>query len=461
MSVMGFLKWDLKHTYGAFEEYYAGELGEAFRRQKQKRKQLVYAYGLHHEKRYEEALEPLVSLFRRCDSDEDRRAVVLGMALCLQSLGQNEKAEKLYRQILEFKPFDGTVLTNLGLILMKTCRFREAEDLLGRAVTIDAGNAKARQNLGILLFRMGFYDRAIPLLVQVMALEPKNYVVATLLARCHAARENWDEADRWADTAINLGQSPEHQEAELAHTLSAVHDPRDMAPGVAEAFFAWRQRTGKESIIGGLARTPFGRSYVGGEALGEAPLDAAGKPMRQLAAIFCEEFPGIGLPEEGLIRIFIAADEHWGMDLTAPNVQRGFRVLYDREFDRLTPGPHPGGGPFPVRGKFWLTVHTRVNQPMPACDYRFGEAFGGEPEEDLCEVINDVYHRLGGYPFSYEWDPREDGRYAHYDQLLFQLDTMPWGDLGVQIGDGGCMKFCIPSEKLAAGDVSDVLYWWD
>ena len=263
--------------------------------------------------------------------------------------------------------------------------------------------------------------------------------------------------EHWANLAIERGQDAEQLEKALNNTLGVLHDPADMDPETAAAFRSWRQKTGRESIICGLSPDAATRSYMGGEALGTPPTDGSGKPMRQLAAIYCEEFPGIGLPQEGLIRIFIAADSTWGMDLDAPNVQRNFRVLYDREFGHLTPGTHPGGGAFPVRGKLRLRIHTRVMQPMPACDYRFREDF----DDDLCAEITDAFHRMGGYPCSYQWDPREDGRYAHYDQLLFQLDTMDWGQWGVFIGDGGCMKFCIPSDALAAGDFSDVLYWWD
>ena len=104
-----------------------------------------------------------------------------------------------------------------------------------------------------------------------------------------------------------------------------------------------------------------------------------------------------------------------------------------------------------------LRYAAAVSGSMSACDYRFREDF----DDELCGEITDAFHRMGGYPCSYQHDPREDARFARYDQLLFQLDTMDWGQWGVYIGDGGCMKFCIPSDALAAGDFSDVLYWWD
>ena len=460
-GVMGFLKWDLKYSCGAYEKYYVNELGDAFRSETQKRRQLVYAYGLHHEKRCEAALEPLASLFRRSRTDEDKRAVVLGMALCMHELGRWEQAEQLYRQLLDFDPNYGTVLTNLGVMALERGKYRDAEALLDRAAALDEGNAHVRLNLGSLYFRLGYYERAIPLLERAHALEPRLSDSAATLARCFCILEDGERAEHWAKCAMEQGLNAEQMEQVLEITRGVLHDPADMSPQTAAEFRAWRQRTGIESIICGLTPEAGTRSYVGGETLGTPPADASGKPLRQLAAIYCEEFPGIGLPEEGLIRIFIAADDTWGMDPRNLNVQKSFRVLYDREYAHLTPGTHPGGGAFPVRGKLKIRIHTRLTQPMPACDCRFAEAYGVEPADEFCEVITDAFHRMGGYPCSNHHDPREDARYAHYDRLLFQLDTMDWGEWGVFIGDGGCMKFCIPSEKLAAGDFSDVLYWWD
>ena len=95
MGVMGFLRWDLPSTASAYEAHFARELGDAFRGNRQKRKQLIYAYGLFGEKRYQEALEPLVSLLQRSENDEDRRSVLLAMALCASRLDRPDKAEEL------------------------------------------------------------------------------------------------------------------------------------------------------------------------------------------------------------------------------------------------------------------------------------------------------------------------------------------------------------------------------
>lgn len=461
MSVMGFLKWDLKHSCSAYETFYAQELEGAFPAEKQKRRQLIYAYGLYHEKRWQEALEPLQSLLRRSRTLRDRRAVLLAMALCLDDLGARTQAEQVYQVLVKENPNYSVARSNLGLILLGQGRFSEAQAQLRLAVSLDRTNAHAWLNLGALHHFLGQYRLAIPPLEEAAARNEKLHGACSTLARCHASLENWEEARRWADLAVQRGEDPGWMDAALENTRSVFRDLSELSPETAALYRSWREKTGKPSIIAGLAPVSRFRSYVGGEPLGTPPVDADGVPMRQLAAIFCEEFPDAGLPAQGLIRIFIAVDRHWGMDLEHPNIQRGFRVLYDREFSHLTPGPRPDDDGFPVRGKLWLTIHTRVTQAMPACDHRFARTFSGEPEDDFCEAVTDAFHRIGGYPCSYQSDPREDPAYAHYDQLLLQLDSMDGGDWGVFIGDGGCMKFCINGEKLAAGDVSDVLYWWD
>ena len=60
--------------------------------------------------------------------------------------------------------------------------------------------------------------------------------------------------------------------------------------------------------------------------------------------------------------------------------------------------------------------------------------------------------QVGGYPSFVQADDRRswEERYRRYDALLFQLSS-----------DHGRMYFFIPSGNLAAGDFSDIMYWWD
>lgn len=469
-AVLGFLKWDLKHSYGAYEKYYMDELRTAFSGQEGQRKLLVYCFGLYHEKRFAQALEPLESLLRRCRNDEDRRAVLLARALCQTDLGRVREAEQSYLELLKGTPDYATARSNLGLLLLEQGRYRMAEQHLRRAVELEKDNAHARLNLGTLYFRTGQYEKAIPVLKEAAELNEKLFNACTALARCYAALDMPEQRDWYFELAVHRGQDPERLRRALQNTASVLPGGNAQTADSPDYLRGWQQRTGKPSLVVGLSRSPMGRSYIGGSALGQPPLDEKGKPMRQLAAIYCEEFPGVGLPEDGLIRIFIADNSAYGASLSQPNVQTGFRVLYDREYDHLKPGAHPGRGvKFPVLEQYGLQVHTRVNQPMPAGDYRFPAEFAAHQAkygpaysmDDFAEQINDTFHRIGGYPCFEQGDPRCDGRYAGYDTLLFQLDGMVDSEYQIILGDGEVLRFLIPAEKLAAGDVSDVLYWVD
>ena len=114
-------------------------------------------------------------------------------------------------------------------------------------------------------------------------------------------------------------------------------------------------------------------------------------------------------------------------------------------------------------------------------DYRFEQLFIGRwneafPEDDVIsvfdlddEVFDIVFtdensgfpaHKMGGYPFFTQADPRDEESEL-YDTLLFQLDTEFREEIGVMWGDIGVGNFFINREKLKALDFSDVLYNWD
>lgn len=448
MTFLGLLLWDLKQSHSAYKKRYEKELGTAFSHKKWQRRRLTYAWGAYHEKRYQAALKELDRLTARCD--EDRRSVLLVTALCLTNLDRQTEAEAVYRRLLEMFPEYATALSNLGLLLSEQGRCLEAEAYLLRAIQADSAHAHSRHNLGMMYVHLGRYEEAIPLLEQAAEMLPGKINNSTALARCHAALENWEESRRLADIAIERGQEAIPIERILRRIRDLFPEPSD-----PEAYRAWKDRTGRESLVLSIGPTRKGRSYAGGEPLGPAPMDPSGTPMRQLAAIFCEDFPGVGLPDRGLIRFFVTPDNQLGMDPTAPNVQRGFRVLYDLEFDHLTPGAHPGAGRFPIFGRPWLGLFARVRQPMPAWDYRFDREFDGVADDAFRRAVSCEFHRIGGYPRFQGPDPRKNELFDRYDQLLLQLDKLEWNGRKI------CMSFCIPSDNLAAGDFSDVLYWWD
>ena len=86
--------------------------------------------------------------------------------------------------------------------------------------------------------------------------------------------------------------------------------------------------------------------------------------------------------------------------------------------------------------------------------------------DDICEEINAYLlkeptgHKIGGYPYFIEYDPREEN--APHTFLLLQIDIdniegeeICWGNLG------GVANFFISPEDLVACQFDNVLYNWD
>lgn len=226
----------------------------------------------------------------------------------------------------------------------------------------------------------------------------------------------------------------------------------------------------------------------------EWPEGPGGEPLCFLAQLDMADLPPLpGFTEKGLLRLFVGEEPEFGLDPSDMAAQAGFRALWapDPEGAALRAAPEEAedglawgegpwavrfGGPFPSRPEdfdaraqsafagLWNAAHPDLpvagtrdagryasNRSLPLkLAIQAGEEAGDPPAV-----------QVGGYPsFVQAGDPRSwDDRYRRYDALLFQLSS----DHGryIEVGDGGRMYFFIPSEKLAAGDFSDIMYWWD
>lgn len=238
-----------------------------------------------------------------------------------------------------------------------------------------------------------------------------------------------------------------------------------------------------------MARDDLRASKVGGRPYWReeraAPTGSDGKPLYLLAQIDFSEIPRTlpGYPSQGLLQFFIADNDHYGADFDSGygpdvlSVQRGFRVVYwpdvaaapvdipvPPQFHKSPMLPHDPARPRRMRfeaGEEMLSVDDyRFDKLLGGSAYGAVEAFAATRKLDADNLFDALWqrysgsgHKLGGYPYFTQEDPRTQGPW----ELLLQLDSddeMMWGDVGV----GG---FFIAPEDLAKADFSRVMYTWD
>lgn len=221
------------------------------------------------------------------------------------------------------------------------------------------------------------------------------------------------------------------------------------------------------------------------------PVDSQGNQMTLLAQLnFAQLGTEAPLPAQGLLQFFIGQDDVFGIDFDQPDSQKDFRVVYHPEPDpALTleqiraldlPTHVEADCCTPVFQEAVFTAEKTVGYMGPEdgrFDALFREVVRAVTGEDIgeqnayqylgdadCRCLNDQLnntgHRLLGYPFFTQYDPREPE--GPYDTLLFQLDSdmidrkdlVLWGDCGVG-------NFFINREDLLRRDFSRILYNWD
>lgn len=207
-----------------------------------------------------------------------------------------------------------------------------------------------------------------------------------------------------------------------------------------------------ESKIGGLGYIPHDKDF---------PTDSNGNQLRLLAQIECDRIQLDGFMKSGLLQFWVLNDDVAGMEWDDQTKQDGFRVIYYPEVDKTVTKDE-------IESKFVKNefddddmhpVFRECGMSFEKFENRFVDDYQELPEEVYYENIG---HKVGGYPYFTQSDPRNDEMLEYYDFLLFQLDTDSIGEEDVVMwGDCGVGNFFINSEKLKNQDFSDVLYNWD
>ncbi len=231
-------------------------------------------------------------------------------------------------------------------------------------------------------------------------------------------------------------------------------------------------------------RPHIGQSKIGGNPYlplnADYPRNANGEPLTLLAQVNFAEMPPLpNFPSSGLLQFFIdGTDYSYGMDFEYQS-RENYRVVYHPEVTQDLAQFCSDFAPFqaasleedalPMNGEYRIVFQDVVQQPITCSDFRNELTNDWEKRDtQILDVLFDQYsgegHRIGGYPFFTQDDPR--AYLPHLQQhtiLLLQLDSDSGdGDADkVLWGDAGVGNFFITPEDLQRRDFGNVLFTWD
>ena len=223
---------------------------------------------------------------------------------------------------------------------------------------------------------------------------------------------------------------------------------------------------------------------------GTLPASVDGKPLFMLAQINCEQLPENTLyPKKGLLQFWIAATEAplYGLDYEAPCSNDFKRVIYYPTFGEALPIDDYtfDDENLPFNSKRQFALHFKKDTESISLEERaatqfffekWNEAFSthittideffDEVPDDICEEINAYLlkeptgHKIGGYPYFIEYDPREENDPHTFLLLQIDIDNIEgeeicWGNLG------GIANFFISSEDLDNCKFDNIFFHWE
>jgi uncharacterized protein YwqG len=205
------------------------------------------------------------------------------------------------------------------------------------------------------------------------------------------------------------------------------------------------------------------------------PVDSDNNYMYPLAQINCNELPALdNYPTSGYLQFYIANNDVYGINFDNLQDQTTFRVLYftneevkdfktDYSFldpvltSEYKPVNKPHRLQFSLKEEYFGMVDARFEEErMKKLDEIISRypSIGAELEDYVWDIESNG-HKMGGYAFFTQTDPRQDVNEDYI--LLLQIDS----DAAIMWGDVGVANFFIRPGDLAKRDFSKVMYSWD
>lgn len=196
------------------------------------------------------------------------------------------------------------------------------------------------------------------------------------------------------------------------------------------------------------------------------PIDKNGKAMIMLVQINFKEVPHLtDYPERGILQLFVPATDWYSEDNSCILYHEDTNVEVHECFDFLTDDLFDES-PIYTEHKLFFTKGIEFGGTE---DFRFGYTFNGmdyydyletlstKEQEELECFLDSAGHKIGGYAYFTQGDPRDYGAKSKNDVQLIQIDT----DEHIMFGDSGVAHVFINEADLREKRFENAYFYWD
>ncbi len=196
------------------------------------------------------------------------------------------------------------------------------------------------------------------------------------------------------------------------------------------------------------------------------PHDEQGQPMIMLAQLNFAEAPALPpYPREGILQLFVSPTDWVGMDdycvlfhpSTTDEAQADFSLLTSALYaDSPIYVEHTLS--FSLETEYGGAVDSRFTPDFAGKDYyAYQQTLPQEQQDELDRCCYNTGHKVGGYAFFTQSDPRSAAAEQAGDVLLLQLDT----DEEIMFGDSGVAHLFISPVALQNRQFDQAYFHWD
>lgn len=198
----------------------------------------------------------------------------------------------------------------------------------------------------------------------------------------------------------------------------------------------------------------------------EYPKDKLGNPMILLAQINFTETPQLeDYPTEGILQFFVSSTDWYDMVDYKIIFHKTIEDEYQKDFTFLTEKLYEES---PIYCEHKLAFEKVVEYGGYE-DFRFNMDFHGESYYDFQEkltkeqktemdnFLDGTGHKIGGYAYFTQSDPRDYNKNQKDEILLLQIDT----DEEIMFGDSGVGNLFINPKSLKEKDFNQAWFNWD